>query len=59
MEVLLPPAAPTFLLTLISDITQQDYPPVSPTSAKTILTLNPTLNATIRATAFRLTTAIR
>src|SRR5216683_2031982 len=54
-----PPTAPTFPLTLISDLMGQDYLLVSPTSAETILALNPTLNATIHATAFRLTTTIR
>src|SRR5216683_3176019 len=57
-EVLLPPTAPTFPLTLISNITQ-DYLLVSPSSAETILALNPMLNATICATAFRLTNTIR
>jgi hypothetical protein len=32
---------------------------MSPTSAETVLLLNPTLNATIRATAFGLTTTVR
>ena len=36
------------------DLIQDNYPAVSPTSAETILALDPTLNATIRATAYGL-----
>src|SRR6266851_5850900 len=59
MEVSPPPTAPTIPFSLITNITQQDYLPVSPTLAETILTLNPMLNATIHTTAFRLTSTIR
>jgi hypothetical protein len=41
------------------DLVRSEYPAVSPTSAETILTLDPTLNATIRATAFGLATTVR
>jgi hypothetical protein len=41
------------------DLTQDDYLAVSPTSAKTILTLNPMLNATICTTAYGLATTVR
>jgi len=41
------------------DLTQDNYPAVSPTSAETILALNPTLNATICATAYGLATTVR
>ena len=41
------------------DLTRDNYPAVSPTSAETILTLDPTLNATIRATAYGLATTVR
>src|SRR6266851_1408528 len=58
VEVLLPPAPPAILFSLVSDITQQGYPPVSLTLAETILALDPTLNATIRATAFGLATTV-
>src|SRR6266851_3013719 len=58
-EILPPPTAPTIPFGLIANLTGQDYLPVSPMSAKTILALNPTLNATIHATAFGLTTTIR
>src|SRR5216683_4843422 len=58
-EISPPPTAPTIPFGLIADITGQEYPPVSPTSAETILALDPTLNATIRATAFRLATTVR
>ena len=40
------------------DLVRSEYPAVSPTSAETILALNPTLNATIRATAFGLATTV-
>src|SRR5216683_3456855 len=53
------PADVTIPFGLVTDATGQDYPPVSPTSAETILALDPTLNATIRATAFGLTTTVR
>src|SRR6266851_3074920 len=59
VEISPPPTASTIPLVLISNITSQDYLPVSPTSAETILALDPTLNATIRATAFGLATTIR
>ena len=58
-EISLNPADVTIPFGLVADATGQDYPPVSPTLAETILALNPTLNATIRATAFGLTTTIR
>jgi len=58
-EISLPPTAPTIPFGLIADVTGQDYPLVLPTLAKTILTLDPTLNATIRATAFGLATTVR
>src|SRR6266851_9274434 len=56
-----PPAnAPTTLhASLISSITQHEYPPVLPTSAETILALDPTLSATICATAYGLASTIR
>jgi hypothetical protein len=41
------------------DLTRDSYPAVSPTSAETILALDPTLNATIRATAYGLATTVR
>ena len=41
------------------DLTWDEYPAVSPTSAETILALDPTLNATIRATAYGLATTVR
>jgi hypothetical protein len=41
------------------DLVRSEYPAVSPTSAETILALDPTLNATIRATAFGLATTVR
>jgi hypothetical protein len=44
--------------TSLIDLTQDSYPVVSPTLAETILTLNPTLNATICATAYGLTTTV-
>ena len=40
------------------DLTRDDYPVVSPTSAETILTLDPMLNATIHATAYGLITTV-
>jgi hypothetical protein len=40
------------------NLVRSEYPAVSPTSAETILALNPTLNATIRATAFGLATTV-
>ena len=40
------------------DLTRDSYPAVSPTSAETILALDPTLNATIRATAYGLATTV-
>src|SRR5216683_1030653 len=59
-EILPPANAPATLhASLVSSITQQEYLPVSPTSAETILTLDPTLNATIRATAYGLTSTVR
>src|SRR5216683_7502484 len=58
-EISLPPTASTIPFSLITDITSQDYPPVSPTSAETILALDPTLNATIRTTAFGLATTVQ
>src|SRR6266851_3591942 len=59
MEVTPPPALTTFPLTLIHDYPSPDYPPVSPTSAETILALDPMLNATIHATAFGLATMVQ
>jgi len=41
------------------DLTQASYPAVSPMSAETILALDPTLNATIRTTAYGLATTVR
>jgi hypothetical protein len=41
------------------NLTGDEYPPVSPGSAKTILALNPTINATIHATAYGLITTVR
>ena len=41
------------------DLVRSEYPAVSLTSAETILTLDPMLNATIRATAFGLATTVR
>src|SRR5229473_7154606 len=58
-EISPPPTEGNIPFGLITDITGQSYPPVSPTSAETILALDPTLNATIRATAFGLATTIR
>src|SRR5216683_1855619 len=49
----------TIPFSLVANTTGQDYPPVSPTSAETILALDPTLNTTIRATAFGLATTVR
>jgi hypothetical protein len=46
-------------LTGLIDLIRSEYPAVSPTSAETILALDPTLNATIRATAFGLATTVR
>jgi hypothetical protein len=40
------------------NLTQDSYLAVSPTLAETILTLNPTLNATIRTTAYGLATTV-
>ena len=40
------------------DLTRDNYPAVSPTSAETILALDPTLNATICATAYGLATTV-
>jgi hypothetical protein len=40
------------------DLTRDNYPVVSLMSAETILALNPTLNATIRATAYGLATTV-
>jgi hypothetical protein len=40
------------------DLTRDSYPVVSPTSAETILALDPTLNATIRTTAYGLATTV-
>jgi hypothetical protein len=40
------------------DLTRDNYPVVSLTSAETILALNPTLNATICATAYGLATTV-
>src|SRR6266851_2871928 len=59
VEISPPPTAPALSFSLPASITSQDYLPVSPTSAETILALNPTLNATICATAFGLATTIR
>src|SRR5216683_4731190 len=58
-EISPPPTATTIPFSFHADVTGQNYPPVSPTSAETILALDPTLNATIRATAFRLATTVR
>jgi hypothetical protein len=41
------------------DLVRSEYPAVSPTSAETIIALNPMLNATIHATAFGLATTVR
>ena len=40
------------------NLTHDDYPAVSPTLAETILTLDPTLNATIQAIAYGLATTV-
>jgi hypothetical protein len=40
------------------DLIRDDYLVVSPISAETILALNPTLNATIRTTAYGLATTV-
>jgi hypothetical protein len=45
-------------LTGLIDLIRSEYPAVSPTLAETILTLDPMLNATIRATAFGLATTV-
>src|SRR5216683_7353866 len=58
-EISPPPTEAAIPFGLIADITGQNYPPVSPTSAETILALDPTLNATIHATAFGLATTVR
>src|SRR6266851_1671976 len=57
-EILLNPADVTIPFGLVADATGQDYPPVSPTSAETTLALDPTLNATIRATTYGLATTV-
>src|SRR6266851_6202274 len=59
VEISPPPTAPTFPLTLVASLDGQEYPPVLPPSPETILALKPTLNATIRATAFGLATTVR
>ncbi|SRR6266851_8646690 len=59
VEVSLPPALTAFPLTLVHNYPSPEYPPVSPTSAETILMLDPTINATIHATTFRLATTVR
>src|SRR5712671_3662326 len=59
IKVLPPTAAPPFPLTLIHNYLGPEYLAVSPMSAKTILTLNPTLNATIHTIAFRLATTVQ
>jgi hypothetical protein len=41
------------------DLIRDDYLAVSPISAETILTLDPTLNATIRTIAYGLATTVR
>jgi hypothetical protein len=53
-----PPDNNSPLMGLINLI-RSEYPAVSSTLAKTILTLDPMLNATIHATAFGLATTIR
>src|SRR5216683_7637125 len=58
-EVSPPPALTAFPLTLIHDYPSPKYPPVSPSSAEMILMLDPTINATIHATAFRLATTVQ
>src|SRR5216683_2775615 len=58
-EISPPPTEGAIPFGLIADITGQSYPPVSPTSAETILTLDPTLYATIRTTTFGLATTVR
>jgi|SRR6266851_1647627 len=59
-EISLPANAPTILhASLIGGITQQEYPPVSPTSAETILALDLTLSTTICATAYGLASTVR
>jgi hypothetical protein len=45
-------------ITGLINLTHDNYLVVSPTSAKTILTLDPTLNATIHATAYGLVTTV-
>jgi len=45
-------------ITGLIDLTRDSYPVVSLISAKTILALDPTLNATIRATAYGLATTM-
>jgi len=40
------------------DLVRLEYPVVSPTSAETIIALDPMLNATIHATAFGLATTV-
>jgi hypothetical protein len=46
-------------ITGLIDLTRDSYPAVSLTLAETILALDPTLNATIRATAYGLATTVR
>src|SRR6266851_1470811 len=58
-EISSPPTEGAIPFSFHADVTGQNYPPVSPTLAETILALDPTLNATIRATAFRLATTVR
>src|SRR6266853_1236824 len=58
-EISPPPTEATIPFGLIANIAGQNYPPVSPTSAETILALDPTLNTTIRATAFGLASTVR
>src|SRR5712671_6814263 len=58
-DVSLPPALTAFPLTLVHDYPSPEYPPVSLTSAETILMLDPTINATIHATAFSLATMVQ
>jgi hypothetical protein len=45
-------------ITGLIDLTRDNYPAVSLTSAETILTLDPTLNATIRTIAYGLATTV-
>src|SRR6266851_3534599 len=52
------PALTAFPLTLVHNYPGPEYLPVSPTSAETILMLDPTINATICTTTFSLATTV-